>query len=157
VNARRAARRLLHLALDRLEEPPVLTEEGVQPGPYVRSVRTAAVVDGHATRNDDPAVALQDGARPHAAGPHGPYVQEVQDDLIRPVSVERLAQYNVIEARMHFSRLIERAATGERIVIARAGEPVAELGPYRADAPRVPGVVTAKIHLDAERLPRGRL
>ena len=67
-----------------------------------------------------------------------------------------LAQYNVYEARTHFSRLIERAATGEEIVIARAGEPLAKLGPYRNE-PRVPGAITAQIVFDAVRLPRGRL
>lgn len=79
------------------------------------------------------------------------------EDLVCPVADDGLAQYNVHEARMHFSRLVERAGAGERIVIARWGEPVAEIGPHRPDAPRVPGIVTAKIHLDAGRLPRGRL
>jgi prevent-host-death family protein len=67
-----------------------------------------------------------------------------------------LAQYNVYEARTHFSRLIERAATGEEIVIARSGEPLAKLGPYRGE-PRVPGAITAQIVFDAVRLPPGRL
>lgn len=60
------------------------------------------------------------------------------------------------EARTHFSRLIERAATGEEIVIARAGEPLAKLGPYRGES-RVPGAITAQIVFDAVRLPAGRL
>jgi prevent-host-death family protein len=67
-----------------------------------------------------------------------------------------LAQYNVYEARTHFSRLIERAATGEEIVIARAGQPLVKLCPYRGE-PRVPGAVTAQIVFDAVRLPTGRL
>jgi prevent-host-death family protein len=67
-----------------------------------------------------------------------------------------LAQYNVYEARTHFSRLIERAATGEEIVIARAGEPLVKLVPY-TNEPRVPGVISAQIVFDAVRLPRGRL
>jgi prevent-host-death family protein len=67
-----------------------------------------------------------------------------------------LAQYNVYEARTHFSRLIERAATGEEIVIARAGNPLVKLGPYRGES-RVPGAITAQIVFDAVRLPRGRL
>jgi prevent-host-death family protein len=67
-----------------------------------------------------------------------------------------LAQFNVYEARTHFSRLIERAATGEEIVIARAGEPLAKLVPYRQE-PRVPGVISARIVFDAVQLPRGRL
>jgi prevent-host-death family protein len=67
-----------------------------------------------------------------------------------------LAQYNVYEARTHFSRLVERAATGEEIVIARAGEPLVKLVPYR-DELRVPGTISAKILFDAVQLPRGRL
>lgn len=67
-----------------------------------------------------------------------------------------LAQYNVYEARTHFSRLVERAATGEEIVIARAGEPLVKLVPYRNE-PRVPGVISAQVVFDAVRLPRGRL
>jgi prevent-host-death family protein len=76
--------------------------------------------------------------------------------LTRSVDQVGLAQYNVYEARTHFSRLIERAASGEEIVIARAGQPLAKLGPYRLE-PRVPGTITAQIVFDAVRLPRGRL
>lgn len=67
-----------------------------------------------------------------------------------------LAQYNIYEARTHLSRLVERAATGEEIVIARAGEPLVKLVPYRNE-PRVPGTISAKIVFDAVQLPRGRL
>lgn len=76
--------------------------------------------------------------------------------LIRSSDQVGLAQYNVYEARTHFSRLIERAATGEEIVIARAGEPLVKLVPYRNE-PRVPGVISAQIVFDAVRLPPGRL
>lgn len=76
--------------------------------------------------------------------------------LTRSVDQVGLAQYNVYEARTHFSRLVERAATGEEIVIARAGEPLAKLVPYRNE-PRVPGTISARIVFDAVQLPRGRL
>ncbi len=76
--------------------------------------------------------------------------------LIRSSDQVGLAQYNVYEARTHFSRLIERAATGEEIVIARAGEPLVKLVPYRNE-PRVPGVISAQIVFDPVRLPPGRL
>lgn len=76
--------------------------------------------------------------------------------LIRSVDQIGLAQYNVYEARTHLSRLIERAATGEEIVIARAGEPLVKLVPYRHE-PRVPGTIVARIVFDAAQLPRGRL
>lgn len=36
---------------------------------------------------------------------------------------------NIHEAKTHLSRLLERVEAGERIIIARAGKPVAELGP----------------------------
>ena len=77
--------------------------------------------------------------------------------LIRSIDQVGRAQFNVYEARTHFSRLVERAATGEEIVIARAGDPVAKLVPYTHDEQRVPGVVTARIVLDSIELPRGRL
>ena len=40
------------------------------------------------------------------------------------------------DAKAHLSRLIARAERGERIVITRAGKPVAELRPLRAVSKR---------------------
>ena len=40
---------------------------------------------------------------------------------------------NVYEAKTHFSRLLDRVAAGEEIVIARAGKPVAKLVPIPAE------------------------
>jgi prevent-host-death family protein len=76
--------------------------------------------------------------------------------LTRSVDQVGLAQYNICEARAHFSRLIERAAAGEEIVIARFGQPVVKLVRYRRE-PRVPGIVSAKIVFDPVQLPRDRL
>jgi prevent-host-death family protein len=42
---------------------------------------------------------------------------------------------NVHEAKTHLSRLLERVEHGERIVLARAGRPVAVLVPF-AEVPR---------------------
>lgn len=39
---------------------------------------------------------------------------------------------NIHEAKTHLSRLLERVAGGERVVISRAGKPIAELVPLRA-------------------------
>lgn len=39
-------------------------------------------------------------------------------------------QVNIHDAKTHFSKLVERAAAGEEIVIARAGKPMAKLVPY---------------------------
>lgn len=47
---------------------------------------------------------------------------------------------NVYEAKTHFSRLLRRVRSGEEIVIAVAGRPVARLVPIAPDAgPRVLG------------------
>ena len=56
---------------------------------------------------------------------------------------------NIHEAKTHFSKLVERAAAGEEIVIGKAGKPVARLGPYTAPAPpkRKPGSLKGKIRI----------
>jgi prevent-host-death family protein len=59
-----------------------------------------------------------------------------------------MATFNIHEAKTHLSRLIERLATGEEIVIAKAGKPVAKLVPYReTKEPRKPGAWKGKIWL----------
>ena len=42
-----------------------------------------------------------------------------------------MRQINVHEAKTQLSRLLEAVETGERILIARAGEPIAVLVPYK--------------------------
>jgi prevent-host-death family protein len=55
---------------------------------------------------------------------------------------------NIHEAKTHLSKLIERVESGEEIVIARAGRPVARLGPIkRASEPRVPGLWRGKVRI----------
>ena len=51
---------------------------------------------------------------------------------------------NMHEAKTHLSRLVERAAAGEDIVIGKAGRPMARLVAY-ADRgrPRIPGALKA--------------
>jgi len=46
---------------------------------------------------------------------------------------------NIHDAKTHFSKLLERVALGEEIIIARAGEPIAKLSPLAARKTRVPG------------------
>jgi prevent-host-death family protein len=41
---------------------------------------------------------------------------------------------NIHQAKTQLSRLVERAAAGEEIVIAKAGKPVVRLVPYAEDA-----------------------
>jgi prevent-host-death family protein len=45
-------------------------------------------------------------------------------------------QVNIHEAKTHLSRLVDRAAAGEEIVIARAGKPVAKLVAFHPDVER---------------------
>lgn len=44
-------------------------------------------------------------------------------------------EVNIHEAKTHFSKLLERVAVGEEIVIAKAGKPVARLVPLK-DRPK---------------------
>jgi len=55
---------------------------------------------------------------------------------------------NLYEAKTHLSQLIERAAAGEEIVIAKAGRPMARLGPLsRRGEPRKPGLLAGRIRV----------
>lgn len=63
---------------------------------------------------------------------------------------------NVHEAKTHLSRLIDRAAAGEEIVVARAGRPVARLVALAPKGPtRVPGRLRGRITFadDSEETP----
>jgi prevent-host-death family protein len=50
-----------------------------------------------------------------------------------------MAEVNVHEAKTHLSRLLQRVAGGEEIVIARAGKPIARLVPVEPRPQRVIG------------------
>jgi prevent-host-death family protein len=57
-------------------------------------------------------------------------------------------QVNIHEAKTHLSRLVERAAGGEEVVIARAGKPVARLVKYEEERkPRELGTLRGQIWL----------
>jgi prevent-host-death family protein len=45
-------------------------------------------------------------------------------------------QVNLYEAKTKLSQLVERAARGEEIVIAKSGKPMARLVPFRSARPR---------------------
>ena len=63
---------------------------------------------------------------------------------------------NIHEAKTHFSKLVERAAAGEEIVIGKAGKPVARLVPYKeVPSRRKPGSMKGKIRIapDFDDLP----
>ena len=53
--------------------------------------------------------------------------------------------FNIYEAKTHLSKLVDRAAAGETIVIAKAGRPVARLVPLEAPVRRVPGNLKGRI------------
>jgi prevent-host-death family protein len=55
---------------------------------------------------------------------------------------------NIHEAKTHLSRLLARVAAGERIVISKAGKPIAVLSPYTAAERRSPGHDRVVIHDD---------
>jgi prevent-host-death family protein len=42
--------------------------------------------------------------------------------------------FNIAEAKMHFSRLVERVESGERIIIARNNRPVAIMSPAQVSS-----------------------
>lgn len=53
---------------------------------------------------------------------------------------------NVHEAKTHFSKLLQRVMAGEEIVIAKSGEPIARLVPYKSTPkPRSPGSAKGQI------------
>jgi prevent-host-death family protein len=58
---------------------------------------------------------------------------------------------NVYEAKTHLSQLLDRAAAGEEIIIARAGRPVARLVALAAlSGRRVPGGWRGKVSIAAD-------
>jgi len=48
---------------------------------------------------------------------------------------------SLYDAKTHLSSLVDRAAAGEEIVIAKAGKPMARLVPLAAPAPRPPVIL----------------
>jgi prevent-host-death family protein len=62
---------------------------------------------------------------------------------------ERLVgQVNIHEAKTHLSRLVERVAQGEVIIIAKGGKPMAKLVPIGRDlTPRTFGTMRGMIHV----------
>jgi len=59
---------------------------------------------------------------------------------------------NIHEAKTNLSRLLEQIETGEEVIIARHGKPIARLVPYTGNStqPRKPGSLRGKIKLNAD-------
>ena len=47
-----------------------------------------------------------------------------------------MTKVNIHQAKTQFSRLVELAASGEEIIIAKSGQPVARLVPYQGERRR---------------------
>lgn len=47
---------------------------------------------------------------------------------------------NIHEAKTHLSRLLEQVAQGERVVISKAGKPIADLVPHQRSHVRLGGM-----------------
>lgn len=65
-------------------------------------------------------------------------------------------QYDVHEAKTHFSRMLQQVETGEEVVISRAGEPIAKVVPLHPGADRTDyGVLRGRIRIaeDFDDLP----
>lgn len=55
---------------------------------------------------------------------------------------------NIHAAKTHLSRLVDRAAAGEEIIIARNGKPIARLMPLAHPGQRrEPGLLAGRIHI----------
>ncbi len=57
--------------------------------------------------------------------------------------------FNVHEAKAHFSRLLDRVAQGEEIIIAKSGRPVAKLIRVTVE-PRKPGRLKGRIRISPD-------
>jgi prevent-host-death family protein len=55
--------------------------------------------------------------------------------------------YNVHDAKTHFSKLLDLVLSGEEVVIAKAGKPIARLLPFIPQdfSPRIPGIDKGKV------------
>jgi prevent-host-death family protein len=59
-----------------------------------------------------------------------------------------MTRVNIHEAKTQFARLVDLTASGEEIIIARSGQPVARLVPYRAKGVvRKPSALRGKIRI----------
>jgi prevent-host-death family protein len=57
-----------------------------------------------------------------------------------------MSTFNVHDAKTHLSRLLERVAQGEEVIIAKSGRPVAKLVRVAVE-PRRPGRLKGRIHM----------
>jgi prevent-host-death family protein len=60
-----------------------------------------------------------------------------------------MGTFNVHDAKTHFSRLLERVAQGEEVIIAKSGRPVAKLVRVTME-PRKPGRLKGRIRVSPD-------
>lgn len=59
-----------------------------------------------------------------------------------------MPMYNIRQSKAYLSRLVEKALSGEEVIITRAGKPVARLVPIaRYAEPRIPSMDKGKIQI----------
>lgn len=56
-------------------------------------------------------------------------------------------QVNIHAAKTHLSKLVDDAAAGEEIIIARGGKPVARLVAVARRGPRKPGLLKGRVRI----------
>jgi prevent-host-death family protein len=63
-----------------------------------------------------------------------------------------MQSFNIHEAKTHLSKLLEKVAAGEEVIISRAGKPVAKLVPIDAkqSGKRKLGLLKGKIWIDPD-------
>jgi prevent-host-death family protein len=62
-----------------------------------------------------------------------------------------MAVFNIHDAKTHLSRLVQRAAAGEEIVIAKSGVPLVKLVVFKPDRQdRVPGALHGQIWMSPD-------
>jgi prevent-host-death family protein len=58
---------------------------------------------------------------------------------------------NIHEAKTHLSKILKRVMSGEKIVIAKAGKPIALLSPIdQGPNPRIPGIDAGKVEISPD-------
>lgn len=58
---------------------------------------------------------------------------------------------NIHEAKTHLSKILKRVMSGEKIVIAKAGKPIALLSPIdQVPNPRIPGIDAGKVEISPD-------
>jgi prevent-host-death family protein len=70
---------------------------------------------------------------------------------VRPATLGYVTKpLNLYDAKTQLSRLVDRAADGEEIIIAKAGKPRARLVPLANKVSRTPGVWKGKVRLSRD-------